>query len=69
AESVRLEPGAEFKGNCDGSTLEIWGVIDGEATIAGLPMEAVRFVLLPAALSAYAVTTRSGATFLRAYAP
>ncbi len=69
AERVSLDPEAVFKGNCDGSTLEIWGVLEGQATVAGEQLDAVRFILLPAALGEYAVTTQSGATFLRVYAP
>lgn len=69
AERVSLDPGAEFKGNCDGSTLEIWGVLEGRAVVAGEGLEAVRFILLPAALGKYTVTAPSGATFLRVYVP
>jgi mannose-6-phosphate isomerase len=66
-ERIDLEARATYRGNCDGSTLEIWGVIEGEATVAGVRLEAVRFVLLPAALGEYAVTSQSGATLLRTY--
>jgi mannose-6-phosphate isomerase len=66
-EQIDLKAGAQFDGACDGSTLEIWGVIDGEAVVAGQPLEAVRFALLPAALGEYAVSSERGATLLRTY--
>lgn len=67
AERVELAAGGTFRGHCDGSTLEIWGVLDGEATVAGERLEAVRFVLLPAALGPFTVTAQHGATLLRTY--
>jgi mannose-6-phosphate isomerase len=62
-----MEPGAKFQGNCDGTTLEIWGVIEGKATIAGLALDAVRFVLLPAAMGRFDVVASEKATLLRTY--
>ena len=66
-ERVELELGAAYRGACDGRTLEIWGVIDGCADVAGLPMDAVQFTLLPAALGPFNVTTNQGAVCLRCY--
>ncbi len=66
-ECVALDAGATYRGNCDGSTLEIWGIIAGQATVSGEPLEAVRFVLLPAALGQFEVTSAQGATLLRTY--
>ncbi|MCU0507911.1 MAG: class I mannose-6-phosphate isomerase [Anaerolineae bacterium] len=66
-ERVELAPGAIYHGRCDGSTLEVWGVIAGEANVGGEALDAVRFALLPAALGDFAVTTRRGATLLRSY--
>ena len=51
----------------DGRTLEIWGVIDGRAGVAGLPLAAVQFTLLPAALGPFSVTSAAGAVCLRCY--
>ncbi len=62
-----LEPGAKYQGICDGATLEIWGVINGRATVAGLALEAVRFVLLPAAMGHFEVIASENATLLRTY--
>jgi mannose-6-phosphate isomerase len=66
-ERVDLAPGATFRGCCDGSTLEIWGVIAGQASVGGETLEAVRFALLPAALGDFTVSTDSGATLLRSF--
>lgn len=67
-ERVELAAGAEFTGNLDGGTLEIWGVIDGEIDIDGIELRAVQFTLLPAAMGFYRVTAESGrATCLRTY--
>ena len=66
-ERVELAPGAAYRGACDGRTLEIWGVIDGWAEVAGLPLAAVQFTLLPAALGPFGVTTTEGAVCLRCY--
>jgi len=40
----------EYFGECDGSSLEIWGVVYGCAEIEGLLMDQVGFTLLPAGL-------------------
>jgi mannose-6-phosphate isomerase len=67
AERVEMAPGALFEGHCAGDSLEIWGVIEGGGKINGLQMEAVRFVLLPAALGRFTVMAADGATLLRTY--
>lgn len=67
-ERIYLEPGAVFEGDCDGTTLEIWGVLEGQADVAGISLDPVRFALLPAALGPYAIKTADGAVLLRAYA-
>ena len=67
-ERVYLEPGAQFNGNCDGSTFEIWGVLEGQADVAGIDLSPVKFTLLPAALGSYTIQSADGAVLLRAYA-
>ena len=67
-ERVYLEPGAQFKGNCNGSTLEIWGVLEGQAVVAGIELDPVKFTLLPASLGQYTIESKEGAVLLRAYA-
>lgn len=66
-ERVELAPGAAYDGACDGRTLEIWGVIDGQVALAGLPLAAVQFALLPAALGPFRVVANQGAVCLRCY--
>ncbi len=68
-ERVEMDAGGVYRGACDGSTLEIWGLIDGSASVAGEPLETVRFVLLPAALGPFKVSSPGGATLLRTYVP
>jgi mannose-6-phosphate isomerase len=66
-ERVTMEEGAVFNGECDGRTLEIWGVLEGAAVINEVTLEAIRFCLLPAALGAYTVTAETGVEMLRTY--
>ncbi len=72
-EEVRLSAGAVYCGQCDGTTFEIWGCVEGAASLHGagdpLPLPAVRFALLPAALGAFSVRADGPAVLLRAYAP
>ncbi|MCB0208719.1 MAG: class I mannose-6-phosphate isomerase [Anaerolineae bacterium] len=62
-----------FTGNCDGSTFEIWGVMSGRMIVSWdgnlMPLKAVRFGLLPAALGDYEVEVTGPATLLRVYIP
>jgi mannose-6-phosphate isomerase len=67
-ERVEMTAGAVFNGRCDGSTLEIWGVIVGDVTVNEVALTAVRFTLLPAALGDFQVTAgKNGAQLLRTY--
>lgn len=66
-ERVEMAAGAVFKGNCDGRSLEIWGVLSGGAVINGVELTAVQFALLPAAMGEFGVTAVTGATLLRTY--
>jgi len=56
-----------YSGECDGSTLEIWGVLSGEATIDGKNLKAVRFCLLPAGMGPFIVEIPSNSVILRTY--
>jgi hypothetical protein len=62
-----MAAGAMFNGRCDGSTLEIWGVIDGEVAINDVALTAVRFALLPAAMGNFTIKATTGAALLRSY--
>ncbi len=66
-ERVELAPGAVVRGCCDGTTLEIWGVLAGRAAIGAVTLDAVRFALLPAALGDYEVVAHEETTLLRTY--
>jgi len=66
-ERVEMEAGAMYRGECNGDSLEIWGVIEGRVEVSELPLEAVHFTLLPAALGKFRVRAKSKATLLRTY--
>lgn len=66
-ERVEMEAGAVFNGRCDGDSLEIWGVIEGEVEVNGVLLTAVRFTLLPAALGNFTVKAANKAALLRSY--
>ncbi len=66
-ERIKLERGAAFSGNCDGSSLEIWGVLAGDVEVNEVSLTAVQFVLLPAALGHFTVLAKGPATLLRTY--
>jgi mannose-6-phosphate isomerase len=66
-ERVEFEAGSEFVGKLDGSSLEIWGVIEGEVQVHDIPLQAVQFSLLPAALGAFHMRAAIRATCLRTY--
>jgi mannose-6-phosphate isomerase len=72
-EEVRLDRGASYIGECDGSTLEIWGCMTGEARVewdgAPVTLPAIRYALLPATLGPFRVTAQQASTCLRVYLP
>ena len=58
-----------FEGFCDGSSLEIWGVIEGKAAINHTELEAIQFALLPAQLGHYGITASPNSVLLRTTVP
>jgi mannose-6-phosphate isomerase len=72
-EEVPLTPGAAFTGAPDGTTMEIWGCMAGQAQVewAGEPvaLPAIRYAVLPAALGAFRITAGQPSTCLRVYLP
>jgi mannose-6-phosphate isomerase len=70
-ERLHLTAGASYSGRCDGETLEIWGTIDGRATMQGgnmaVALPAVQFALLPAEMGEYSVMAETTSVLLRAY--
>ncbi|MFZ0543792.1 MAG: type I phosphomannose isomerase catalytic subunit, partial [Candidatus Promineifilaceae bacterium] len=43
-ERVKMAAGSQFEGECDGSTLEIWGILEGNAEVNGEKVSAVQFI-------------------------
>jgi len=68
-ERLIMETGSTFEGICDGRTLEIWGILEGEAQVNEETISAVQFILLPAALGPFAIAAQTNSTLLRIYAP
>lgn len=72
-ERLEIAPGGVFHGYCDGSTFEIWGVVDGDVTIADAHGNAVNltpvvFTLLPASLGHFTIKNNGNkATLLRTF--
>ena len=58
-----------FRGICEGSSLEIWGVISGGAQIAGEAVDPVGFCLLPANLGEYVIHAQPNSVLLRVFTP
>lgn len=68
-ERVEMAAQAAFKGSRSGDTFEIWGLIDGTATVNDMPLSPIQFTLLPANIGAFNIEADTKATFLRAYVP
>jgi mannose-6-phosphate isomerase len=73
-EELVLSPGSAFQGRCDGSTLEIWGCMQGEVVVEcdaapPLALSSIRFALLPATLGAFEIAASAPSVCLRAYLP
>ena len=66
-EKVQMDKGAIYRGSCLGSTMEIWGLLEGQVTVNDLALDSVRFTLLPAALGEFTVKAKSKVTLLRTY--
>ncbi|MDF1519935.1 MAG: type I phosphomannose isomerase catalytic subunit [Brevefilum sp.] len=66
-ERIRISNGGAYSGFCDGSTLEIWGVLSGSVKVNEIDLYPVTFVLMPAALGAFTVAARDDAVLLRTF--
>lgn len=71
---MRLAAGGRWRGRCDGTTFEIWGVIAGSARLAAAggdaeTLTAVEWRLLPAALGEFELRADDDATLLRVFVP
>lgn len=72
-ERITLPAGHEFYGLCDGSTFEIWAVLQGAVTLSSdadpLRLQAVQWVLLPAELGEFQISAEEDAVLLRVVTP
>lgn len=68
-ERIELKAGASYNGICDGRSLEIWGIIQGSVRLNTEEITAIEFILLPAQMGAYTITSDEGAVLLRTYLP
>jgi len=66
-ERVEMAAGSVFEGHCNGDSLEIWGVLKGAVRLNELSLDAVQFVLVPAAMGKFNVATDDKAMLLRTY--
>ncbi len=66
-ERVEMAAGAVFNGRCNGDSLQIWGVLEGEVAVEGVGLTAVQFTLLPAALGDFTIIAKTNAVLLRSY--
>ena len=64
---VEMQTGATYSGVCNGTTLEIWGVIQGQVQVNEVALQAIQFVLLPAALGAFSITAKGESMLLRTF--
>ncbi|MEA3326708.1 MAG: type I phosphomannose isomerase catalytic subunit [Chloroflexota bacterium] len=66
-ERIFMQAKGTYSGFCDGSTLEIWGILSGEACVAGQKLTKIQFVLLPANLGAFKVSSSQNTILLRTF--
>jgi mannose-6-phosphate isomerase len=62
-----VKAGETITGICDGSTLEVWGVISGAVEIDKHQVNAITFFLLPASLGSFEIKVLKSSTLLRTY--
>ncbi len=63
-----LEKDIVIKGLCDGSSLEIWGLLSGSIVMNGELIDRIRFILLPASMGPYEIRANTPSILLRTYA-
>jgi mannose-6-phosphate isomerase len=72
-ERMHVASEVAIAGCCDGTTFEIWGVLEGSARVVwgdtALEVQEVGWVLLPAALGDFTVEAQPGTTLLRVITP
>jgi mannose-6-phosphate isomerase len=72
-ERLRLGAGQSWSGATDGRTLEIWGVLNGEATLnwAGdpIPLGSISWALIPAGIGEFRMSAAADSVLLRVITP
>ena len=66
-ERITIKSGFDIIGNCDGKTFEIWGVLQGKIEVNHVPLTAVNFSILPAAMGLYKIKAYKDAVLLKSY--
>lgn len=66
-ERIEMTSSSVYEGDCNGGSLEIWGVLSGTVQVNNVELRGVSFTLLPAAMGEFMVKAVSGATLLRTY--
>ncbi|MBN1231332.1 MAG: class I mannose-6-phosphate isomerase [Anaerolineales bacterium] len=64
---VTLKKGTTFSGNCDGESLEIWGVLSGSVELNSTHLEEIQFTLLPASMGEYSLKALDDTILLRVF--
>lgn len=72
-ERVEFGPGTRYAGECDGTSFEIWGLLEGRVLLTcewgALTLQGIDWALLPAGLGRFAVEADGPATALRVITP
>lgn len=68
-ERIEFDHAGTYEGTCDGSSLEIWGIINGRARVDETELDAIQFTLLPAAYGYFSIVTEEPAVMLRTHIP
>jgi len=66
-ERIAFHKKGELLGQCNGSSLEIWGALSGQARIADVVIAETRFCLLPASLGDFHVKADPDSVLIRVF--
>ena len=67
SDRYHVKEDAVINGICDGTSLEIWGVLSGSIEINAKKFDSVRFILLPASMGNYEIKAKQPSVLLRTY--
>jgi mannose-6-phosphate isomerase len=68
-ERIHMEENSTYSGVCDGSSMEIWGILNGKALLGDMTLSPIQFILLPAQMGNFVITANENTTLLRATLP